>query len=73
VNRATFRMAHHQLQRPPLPRRMLEILDHATHYPKPDTWHNIGFDEAGKEAVARLRAKGLVEMAEYASQYRLTR
>jgi hypothetical protein len=51
---------------------MIEILDYATRYPKPSSWHNIGHDDASKKAVERLRAAGLVEVAEHSNQYRLT-
>jgi hypothetical protein len=52
--------------------RMTEILEYATRYPKPRSWHNIGHDEASKKAIERLRAAGLVEIAEHSNQYRLT-
>jgi hypothetical protein len=55
-----------------LTQRMVEILDYATKYPKPNSWHNIGHDDASKKAVERLRAAGLVEVAEHSNQYRLT-
>jgi hypothetical protein len=55
-----------------LPQRMVEILDYATRYPKPASWHNIGRDEASRKAIARLKAAGLVELAEHSRQYRLT-
>jgi hypothetical protein len=52
--------------------RMVEILDYATRYPKPGTWHNIGRDEASRKAIERLKTADLVEVAEYSNQYRLT-
>ena len=55
-----------------LTERMFEILDYATKYPKAGSWHNIGHDHASREAIERLRAEGLVEVAEYSNQYRLT-
>jgi hypothetical protein len=51
---------------------MIEILDYATKYPKPKSWHNIGRDEASRKAVECLEAAGLVEVAEHSQQYRLT-
>ena len=55
-----------------LSQQMFEILDYATKYPKPNRWHDIGRDEASRKAVERLAAEGLVEIAEYSNQYRLT-
>jgi hypothetical protein len=55
-----------------LSQRMVEILDYATRYPKPSSWHNIGRDEASRKAIERLEAAGLVEVAEHSQQYRLT-
>jgi hypothetical protein len=52
--------------------RMVEILDYATKYLKPKSWHDIGRDEASRTAIARLEAAGLVEVAEHYQQYRLT-
>jgi hypothetical protein len=52
--------------------RMIEILEYATRYPQPRSWHNIGRDEASGKAIARLEAAGLVEVAEHSQQYRLT-
>jgi hypothetical protein len=54
-----------------LSQRMFEILEYATKYPKPESWHNIGRDEASRKAIERLRAAGLVEVAEQSNQYRL--
>lgn len=51
---------------------MIEILDYATRYPTPQSWHNIGHDEASRKAVKRLESAGLVEIAEHSQQYRLT-
>jgi hypothetical protein len=55
-----------------LTERMIEILDYATKYPKPASWHNIGRHEASRKAIERLEAAGLVEVAEHSNQYRLT-
>lgn len=55
-----------------LTQEMIEILDYATKYPKPRSWHNIGKDDASKKAIKRLQAAGLVEIAEHSNQYRLT-
>jgi hypothetical protein len=52
--------------------RMIEILDYATRYAKPRSWHNIGRDEASRKAIERLADAGLVEIAEHSNQYRLT-
>jgi hypothetical protein len=55
-----------------LTQRMFDVLDYATKYPKPNSWHNIGSDATDKKTIARLEAEGLVEVAEHANQYRLT-
>jgi hypothetical protein len=51
---------------------MVDILDYATKYAKPRSWHDIGRDEASRKAIERLQAAGLVEIAEHSNQYRLT-
>ena len=55
-----------------LSQHMFEILDYATKYPKPNSWHDIGWDEASRKAIERLAAEGLVEITEHSNQYRLT-
>jgi hypothetical protein len=55
-----------------LSQQMFEILDYATKYPKPASWHNIGRDDASRQAIERLKTAGLVEVAEHSQQYRLT-
>ena len=55
-----------------LSQRMFEILEYATKYPKPASWHNVGRDEASRKAIKRLEAEGLIEVAEHSQQYRLT-
>jgi hypothetical protein len=49
---------------------MFETLEFATKYPK--LWHNIGTEKASRDAIKRLEAEGLVEIAGHSNQYRLT-
>jgi hypothetical protein len=51
---------------------MLAVLEHALTCPTM-TWHAIGADITVRNAIERLAKKGLVEINEVTSQYRLMR
>jgi hypothetical protein len=50
-------------------RDMEALLSHAKNHPK--QWHDIGSDEDHQRAASKLEARGLIEIRQPQSQYRL--